>query len=279
MVSVFCYNCGSGNYTAYDHENGYNLVKCKGCGLLYVNPRPADGEIDQASLTGMHRGDHLLKVNTRFNAKKIRKYLRILGDFYNTDELSLNSPRWHDIGCGTGEFMIALQEFSENNLTVSGNEPNSGKAGIARKHGISVVEKTPDPSLHKFNFISLLNVYSHLPDPVKTLTEWKELLYPGGELFIETGHSCHLPKNLHHRPYYLPDHLSFASKEILLSILNRIGFEVKEVKIYRGEMYPDNLLDFIKYLGINICRKNINMQNLVPKEPDRDMFIRAVLKK
>ena len=275
---VKCYNCQSSEYLFYDAENGYNLVKCQGCGLLYVNPRPSEGEIDLASITGMHRGDHLIKVNTRFNKNKIKKYIKILGEFYNPKEFNDLIYNWHDLGCGTGEFLIALREFSENKLALAGSEPNLQKVNIAKTHGLKVSVRLPSEYTSKFHYLSLLNVFSHLPDPIKILTEWKKLLYPGGELFIETGHSCHLPKEIHHRPYYLPDHLSFADKEIVISILERIGFDIVDVRIYRGEMYPQKPVPYLKYMAFSLMRGEFSMQSVLPQMPDRDMFIRARLR-
>ncbi len=48
-------------------KNGHNLVKCVDCGLLFLNPRPGLEEINEASKSGMHKGDDLLKSTGKFN--------------------------------------------------------------------------------------------------------------------------------------------------------------------------------------------------------------------
>jgi SAM-dependent methyltransferase len=78
----------------------------------------------------------------------------------------------------------------------------------------------------KYDFISLLNVYSHLPNPPAFLKSLKNLLNPGGEIVVQTGDTAHFPADEHYRPFYLPDHLSFASEKIVTGILKRLGFEI-----------------------------------------------------
>ena len=42
-----CLNCDANDFQLFDTENGFNLVKCNKCELLYVNPRPSDNEITE----------------------------------------------------------------------------------------------------------------------------------------------------------------------------------------------------------------------------------------
>ncbi len=42
---VSCYNCKSGESSLYDIENGFRYVKCKGCGLVYLEQLPDEKEI------------------------------------------------------------------------------------------------------------------------------------------------------------------------------------------------------------------------------------------
>src|SRR5215210_5547293 len=123
MKDVACYNCGSDNYTFYASENGFTLVKCSACGLLFVNPRPDDREIEVAHRLGVHRGDKQFSVTGRFNPRKVSTYVKILHDFYG-GELLNGQRRWLDIGCGHGEFLIALKRYSNNEIVCKGIEPN-----------------------------------------------------------------------------------------------------------------------------------------------------------
>lgn len=231
MINVSCYNCTSQSSTVYATENGYTLVKCTQCGLLYLNPRPSDDEITSAHKVGKHRGAETLDVTGYFDHGKVAFYKKVLADFsYNEFQ---NAPKtWLDIGCGHGEFLLALQQYSQGKISAKGLEPNVNKQKTALARGLDVSDFDMQSHTNQYDVLSILNVYSHLPDPVQSLTEWRRNLKPGGELWIETGNTAHLTSAQHYRPFYLPDHLSFASEEIVVSILNRTGFEVIDIKKY-----------------------------------------------
>lgn len=230
MHRVNCYHCGGGTSQPYAEENGYCLVKCHGCGLLYVNPRPDDGEISQAHRLGVHSGQAALDVTGTFSNDKVDIYRTVLGHIF-ADEIRLTDQSWLDIGCGHGEFAVALQRFSGGKLAVRGVEPNARKMMSARLHGVDVHESMPvTPS--QYEFMSLLNVFSHLPDPPAVLREWKRLLKPRGLFLLQTGDTAELKARDHHRPFYLPDHLSFASEKIVCELLVRLGFEVRGIYKY-----------------------------------------------
>ena len=231
MVDVDCYNCGSKIHAFYASENGCNLVKCLGCGLLYVSPRPSPEEITQANKYGIHQGEKDLKVTKTFRKFKINKNIRVLQDIFGA-ELTLGEKKWLDIGCGYDEFIIALHTVSENHIKAKGLEPNIIKQNRAQKLGLDISYFDLDNHTTQYDFISLLNVYSHLQDPVTELSRWKHLLKDGGELLLETGDTANLESKDHYRPFNLPDHLSFASEEIVVSILKKAGFTIKDIKKY-----------------------------------------------
>jgi SAM-dependent methyltransferase len=304
---VACYNCGSTATAPYDVENGWHLVKCQGCGLLYVNPRPADGEITQANKTGEHRGEGgALDWVEVYDRKKVRKYQQVLRDLFSgPGELLSPKPgqaheasgpeegtllakashrrRWLDIGCGYGEFLEGLGRFTGGRIEGVGVEPNVEKRARALAKGLNVPEIDLDTHGEKYEYWSLLNVYSHLPDPVKVLDDWKRLLAPRGEIVLQTGDSGDLPWEHHHRPYRLPDHLHFATERIVCDILERIGFEIVKVCKYRLAKYPRPTPLALAKATARIFRPglkaNFGVMFNPPVRPDRDMYVRARLKK
>lgn len=219
-----CYNCGSEHPVFYADENGYSLVKCLSCGLLFLENRPNDNEISQAHKQGKHSGLKELNVTGFFNVSKIGRYLEILDDLFHNDLGSIKT--WLDVGCGHGEFIVAIQRFSSGTVVVQGTEPNIQKQESARKRGLKVDYIDLDSHQETYDVISLLNVYSHLPDPLSFLNSVKSLLNPSGELILETGDTAAFSAQEHYRPFDLPDHLSFASETIVVGILERLGFEI-----------------------------------------------------
>lgn len=118
-----CYNCGSGEKSPYATENGFSLVQCKKCGLLYVTPRPDSSDINTAHQYGMHKGETTLETTGKYSASRSNDYMDVLKDLYE-DELQEQKRTWLDIGCGQGEFLAALEKYSGGKVLAMGLEPN-----------------------------------------------------------------------------------------------------------------------------------------------------------
>lgn len=277
MKTVDCYNCGEEKTKFYTEENGFALVKCDSCGLLYVKQRPDDMEISHAHKQGIHSGEKELDVKARFNRGKIQQYLEVLDDLFIGNFGKINT--WLDIGCGHGEFIIAVQKYSSGKIEIKGTEPNEYKQEMARKKGLNVTCFDISSHNEKYDAISLLNVYSHLTNPPDFIDSLKMLLTPGGELVLQTGDTADLDSKDHVRPFYLPDHLSFASEKIVTGILEKKGFDILKIKKYPFMRF--NLKNTVKeFTKVFIPKYNSRIKYYfkIKNYPDTDMYIRAKLK-
>jgi len=277
MQTSGCYYCGSGQHGFYAEENGFTLVKCCGCGLLYVENRPDDDQITQAHKQGRHTGIKDLDVTGVFTPGKVKAYRTVLDDLFGGD--LGNRRTWLDVGCGHGEFMLAVKRYAGGTIDVVGTEPNIQKQASARKRGLDVDFFDLETHTRRYDVISLLNVYSHLPDPPRFLENLKRLMNPGGELIVQTGDTADFPAPEHYRPFSLPDHLSFASQSIVTGILERMGFEIVTVRKYpyvRLEL-SSVIKEIVKAL---LPRFSSRLRYYVnwKKYSATDMYIRARLK-
>jgi len=277
MQTSGCYYCGSGQHGFYAEENGFTLVKCCGCGLLYVENRPDDDQITQAHKQGRHTGIKDLDVTGVFTPGKVKAYRTVLDDLFGGD--LGNRRTWLDVGCGHGEFMLAVKRYAGGTIDVVGTEPNIKKQASARKRRLDVDFFDLETHTRRYDVISLLNVYSHLPDPPRFLESLKRLMNPGGELIVQTGDTADFPAPEHYRPFSLPDHLSFASQSIVTGILERMGFEIVTVRKYpyvRLEL-SSVIKEIVKAL---LPRFSSRLRYYVnwKKYSATDMYIRARLK-
>ncbi|HEV2208400.1 MAG TPA: class I SAM-dependent methyltransferase [Verrucomicrobiae bacterium] len=272
LITVTCYNCGCPGSRLYDSENGFQLRKCEQCGLLYVNPRPPDGAVDDAARTGTHRGERVLCTTGAYLESKELRLRRALELVFNG---SLPEGSWLDIGAGFGELLAALQALCGSKLSVVGLEPNSDKVLAAQARGLPVeLMEGGVRARGRFDYVSALNVYSHLPDPVQTIREWADLLRPGGQILLQTGDTSNLPPWRHPRPYSLPDHLSFASEPILRNVLEKIGLHVTAV--VRRPLYPAiSPLYRLRQIGKKVIGVGTPNFGWVPWNPHRDLWILA----
>jgi SAM-dependent methyltransferase len=117
-------------------------------------------------------------------------------------------------------------------VAAKGVEPNRHKIIAARARGLDVDYFDLASHNEHYDFISLLNVYSHLTNPPEFLRLVGQRLKPNGELLLETGDTANLPADVHPRPFLIPDELSFASEPILLNMLKKAGFEIISVSKY-----------------------------------------------
>ena len=231
LIDSVCPVCGESKSEPYANENGFWLVRCNQCALLYVTPRPAPEATAAAHQYGLHHGDTAIAVTGRYRPRRIPTYVGILRDIYGSSRAT-ELTSWLDIGCGHGEFLGALHTFGAPGLSLMGLEPNVHKAAGCVSRGLDVRTCTLQDLPGTFSTISLLNVFSHLQEPKAFIRECVTRLEPGGELLLETGDTAHLSPGEHPRPLYLPDHLLFANEAIVRRLLRDLSLDVVSVHTY-----------------------------------------------
>ncbi len=193
------YLCGRVDTTAWATENGFDARRCAGCRLVYVTPRPRLDLIDAATRTGSHLTDHgELSVTGTFSAIRQRRLRMVVKRMFREHVRNGVPLRWLDIGCGHGELLLTLRGVLPAGSTIVGVEPNVHKIAGARARGAQVVAGLEDVD-GEFDVLSLMNVYSHLPDPVLTISEiTSRFLADNGELLVETGNAAEVPDRSHY---------------------------------------------------------------------------------
>ena len=230
LIKVACYNCGSDDAKFFLSENGFNIDKCRKCGLLYMSARPSDDTIKNATAIGQHHGERDLDANVYYNKDVIPHYIGVLQDIFDGDMADITT--WLDVGCGHGEFIESVRIYSNNKVKVRGSEPNVNKQASAAKRGLDISFIDLESHDQQYDCVSLLNVYSHLPDPKAFINTLRNVLKPGGEFLLQTGDVADFSPERILKPLCLPDHMSFASEKILRDMLSRLGFEVISVHKY-----------------------------------------------
>ena len=98
-------------------------------------------------------------------------------------------------------------------------------------------------------------------------------------MILETGDTAGLSARDHYRPFYLPDHLSFASEEIVVGILERLGYEIIRIKKYPA-MQPDLRIIARELAKLVLPNYESSLRYYLKWKlyAQTDMFIRARLK-
>jgi SAM-dependent methyltransferase len=244
LESIPCPYCGSARHRPWAQELGFTAVRCLDCALLYCNPRPAQALIDAAVRTGAHGPEAQgLVVTARRLGSKVSRYRRVFGEMFDDLWRAGRPVSWLDVGAGYGEIVEAVQALAPPGSRIAGLEPMRPKAAAARARGLQIVEDYLRPGQPKVQVVSVVDVFSHIPDFGAFLADVRAVLEPGGELFVETGNLADLDRR-EQFPYELglPDHLVFAGEKHLQGFLERAGFEVVRTRRWR----IDGLLNLAK---------------------------------
>ncbi|MCP4437212.1 MAG: class I SAM-dependent methyltransferase [Actinomycetia bacterium] len=228
MEPIDCPLCGASGAETVWHEDGYDLVRCGTCDLVYVGNPPDEAEI--AQLYSFDGGFHTQLADDSDSASSAtdanaRHHLDVI-------EATQSPGRLLDVGCATGRFLDVARK---RGWTVEGVELNDDTAEIARGSGLSVTTGTLD-SLDAgaaFDAITMWDVIEHVPDPLSLLRDAHRLLAPGGRLWLATPNvdglfptaalkvAPRVGKWPHPEPPY---HLCQFSERTLRQALGRAGF-------------------------------------------------------
>ena len=125
-----CYNCENSS-EFYFSENGLIYINAIHRLIYVINP-PKQEEILASHQQGMHKGSDVnLVIEASFQIGKVNYLHSILRSMFVMDEIK--NKKWLDIGSGTGEFILAIKNFADDNIDILGSEPNLDKQKIANK--------------------------------------------------------------------------------------------------------------------------------------------------
>ncbi len=183
VVSTCCPFCSINKYKQIHEERGaLAIVKCLGCGLLYVNPRLREpekiywGELDkyfeEARLIFEGKARHHRDPNYIQDLKLIYKFKP--------------SGNLLDVGTNMGFFLNNAKAWNWN---LYGVEPSPSLSEIARKYFAlnikSCILQEAGFNDSFFDVVTMSDVFEHLTAPGEVLKEVRRILKPDGILFIK----------------------------------------------------------------------------------------------
>lgn len=234
-ASEACPVCGSRRIRDFAVIRCFRHSRCGDCGLTFVNPSPPP-EI----------------LHAFYNSDSYANYRRAESDrartdpYYSismyTDARSLatrvvgRAPRSVlDYGCGTGAFLALLRD-EYGVADVEGLEIGELAREVAMsRHSLDVARTPGDLRRDVYDFVLLLEVVEHVPDPVALLASVAARVPAGGHVMITTpavdnfiGRRAQLCTH-----YTAPGHLTLFTAKALRVLLERSGFEEVETTIDR----------------------------------------------
>lgn len=274
LEKINCPYCGQTESSIWAHESGFAAVKCFACGLVYVNPRPLPSLTSEAVRTGMHREvEHHRTAVARRVSSKVAFYKKILGSVFGDVWLARRPISWLDVGAGYGEVIEAVSLLAAPGSNIEGIEPMKPKADHARARGLRMREAFPTDITEKYQYVSIINVFSHIPDFRVFLKSVKNLMEFNAEILIESGNAGDISYR-HDVPTELdlPDHLVFAGEKHLVGYLAEAGFSIVTINRLR----KDGLINFAKNIIRKLSGRQVSLK-LPYTSHHRSILVRAKL--
>ncbi|MCC6848505.1 MAG: class I SAM-dependent methyltransferase [Deltaproteobacteria bacterium] len=226
LERVACPLCEGRDEAPFRIKDGFAIVRCRGCGLVYVNPRLPIGDLERLY------GEQVISpaaYYVRTEAQDERSF---------AERISL-IERWRppgrllDLGCGPGTFSAAARA---RGWTTLGLEINATSVAHCRSRGLDVIGGAfPHPALRgeTFDAVAMNDFLEHLADPLGALRTVRSLLAPDGVVFISTpdvgAAMARLTgvRWLHLKPN---EHLVYFDRRTIRRALDAAGFRVVHVR-------------------------------------------------
>lgn len=208
-------------------------VQCRGCELVYLNPRPDDAGLARAYPDHYHAFQFdsqafglIYRVRQRLEARRLLGWCRGLSD----------QARILDIGCGDGFHLELLRRFGPAGWTLEGVDVDARAAAGAARRGVSIhCGRAEELPLERAGYDRVLMIMTieHVPDPLRSVARAAELLRPGGRLIIVTDNTrspdAWLFGNRHWGGFHFPRHLHLFDPTNLTALCRKAGLDAVRV--------------------------------------------------
>lgn len=220
-----CLLCGRDAPQPVAVRNGYTIVRCGGCGLVYVHPKPPEEE-----LPGLYGKYHARDGGDEASWNLLMgNVYREAADHLDASRNGSGPPRLLDVGCGYGGFVSLMRD---RGWDAEGIDPSPETVAAASAKGIPVRLETLDEFSRAgaaYGAITMFYVLEHLYDPMSALRKVFALLEPGGVLLVRVPDTTPVvrllsPFGLGDRLYDPPFHLFDFPPRVLTMMLAEAGF-------------------------------------------------------
>ena len=219
-----------------DFETGtgdYGLVECGNCGLAFTSPRPLESELPTlyADRTTTDFPKSPSKLVRRLREYAIDSYLsRTLGPMPSRHQAPFGML---DYGCGDGALACGAHRYAQTHgrsaritaIDFHDIAPPS-LAGMGASEIRYMSHETWSVTDERYDAVFLRHVLEHHPEPRRLLGELRQVLRPGGRLFIEVPNRRSVWAGVfgrHYFGYYIPRHLMHFDRSSLQMAVGNSG--------------------------------------------------------
>lgn len=223
MKPVSCNLCHADDADSLFGKKGYTLVRCRSCGLGYLNPQPEPPEL------ALHYQGEYGNVYVHSEKKIKSKLWDARREVFRLGRLSrVKEKSYLDVGASFG-YMV--KTAADHGWKAVGVDLSRHAAAWARERfGADVREGdlfTLADGPGSFSAVTMFDVLEHFFDPRKNLRRVHSLLCPGGLLVLGVPDFGHYkaarqgPDWPHFNP---PEHLYYFNADTLTRLCREEGF-------------------------------------------------------
>jgi SAM-dependent methyltransferase len=266
LETTFCPLCDSGEKSILHTFKPFNVVACKDCGLMYLNPRLKESvmkRIYQGTEYFLHGGKAGYKDYISQEKGLRATFRRFLEELKRQ---GMASGRLLEVGCGYGYFLDEARNFFSYR---AGTELSEEAGSYARRLSgadvyIGDIGLLP-PGFNNFDIIVIINVIEHIYTPIEFLLSLRQRLKYGGRIVVATpdiGSFWYKAMKRRWPSFKIPEHIAFYTEKTLTILLQKTGFrDIKQIPF--SHAFPFGLIT--SKLGINIRGKISEIPIWVPK--------------
>ena len=251
-MGLVCPGCTSTIFTPFAQKGEFRYLRCRGCGLLAIDPMPSEEQI------ASHYGRKFQSGNYALARTFANEYLAVYRQYgsWMAKFADLKRACTLDIGCFTGDLMgILLNEAGANAYGVELQEEAAALAearfpGRVFRHNID--HKSDFLADGSFDAISAMGVIEHVQLPGSLLSRSRRLLKDGGWLFLQTPNASSVAARLSgaHWPPLAPiEHLFLFSERGIAGALSQSGFRVREGASPRQALPVAYVCEMLRHFG------------------------------
>jgi 2-polyprenyl-3-methyl-5-hydroxy-6-metoxy-1,4-benzoquinol methylase len=256
---VPCNLCGADDGEPVLTKHGFTIVRCRGCSLAYVTPRPS-----AAALAALY-GDERYYRNLNASPFGYPDYLgqrwlleRLVERRLDEIERRVGGRgRLLDVGCATGVLVEAAcrRGWSAVGVDISAfATAQCHHRGLDVRHGDLMTAELPR---EHFDVAVLDDTIEHLGDPGRALSQIRGALKPGGLVTLNTPNDAGWLRRVMGKHWFHckpPEHLYYFSPRTLRALLERHGFHRVETRLSGKYVTVRYLCDRTKAYGVGVAR-------------------------
>ena len=213
--------------------DSFVAMRCRGCGLIYLNPRPDVSELARIYPRSYHAFDFsaarfgfVYRVRRWLEGRRAMSWCRGLPE----------DARVLDVGCGDGFHLDLIRQYGQETWQLEGIDMSPAAAARAAEKGLLVHEgrvETLDLPRSSYDLVLIIQTIEHVEDPVATLRAVRSLLRPGGKVIIVTDNTRSLDAKLfegrHWGGYHFPRHWNLFNRDAMRRLAEKLDLEVESI--------------------------------------------------